>query len=307
MHKILFFFICTCLLLGGCGKRENSNPDDSYNGPKTSADTRTPDEKKLAMLQDAVSTYNEHKIQDTEERLNITIPPLPIGVEQLSEIQSLKDLKEIKDDEINTNTAYIGQSEINASYVAVYHIYTLTGGSFWLNGKITFEQDLNRVIKDNPEYTDIKNTLEMLLQKEKIVLNALYGLSVTLDENADDNGYQRVISIEGVDTLSVDGLKAAAQEVFSQDYLQTHFYSSAFDDDNSVFKEIDGVLYAQNTGLSSIPNRQGYALDYIAAVQENETTVDIDIHTSILADAQPEITRIQLLKTDHGLRLSTAY
>lgn len=307
MRKTIFFLICTCLLLIGCGKKDDLSADDTYNGPKTPVDTRTPDEKKLAMLQDAVSTYNDHKIEDTEERLNITIPPLPIGIEALAEIQSLKDLEEIKDDEMNTNTAYIGKAKINDSYTVVYHIYSLTGGSFWLNGKITFEQDIKSIVKNNPDDAMIRNTLAMLLQKEKIVLNALYGLSVTLDENSEENGYHPVTAIEGIDMLSIDGLKSLAQEVFTQDYLQTHFYSSAFDDDNSVFKEINGVLYAQDTGLSSIPNNQSYALEYIAATQENETTIDIDVHTSIFADVLPQITRIQLVKTDNGLRLSTTY
>ena len=307
MHKTLLFLMCAGLFLTGCGKTKTDVADDGYNGPEISADTRTPDEKKLSMLQDAVSTYNDGKISETEERLNITIPPLPIGIEKLADIQSLKDLEEIKDDEVNTNTAYSGKAQINETYAAVYHIYTLTGGSFWLNGKITFEQKLDSVLKNNPDYASIKAALDTLLQKEKTVLNAFYGLSVTLDETAEENGYRPVTAIEGVDTLSVDALKALAQEVFPQEYLQNQFYTSAFDDENSVFKEIDGVLYAQDTGLSSIPGRRQYATEYIAAVQEEETTVAIDIHTAVFETIQPEIVRIQLIRTDGGLRLATAY
>ena len=298
------------LLCAACGQTEASTVQNnsSYNGPVVSEDTRTTEEKELAMLQDAVETYNEDQVSDTEEQLQVEIPDLPIEVSSIPEITSLNQLTEIAADETTTNAVYVGRQQIDDNYAVLYTIYHATGDSFWLNGKVEFEQSLDAVVENDPQFADIKTSLDSLLAKQETILSWFYALNITLAEEASsDPQYYPVLSMEGLSDLSIDAMKSAAEEIFTSDYLQQAFYPSAFEGEYPVYKVVDGVLCARPSDVSVLPDHETYATEAIAAVRDNGDTIDIDLHVSVYGNMQETLRRITLISTSEGLRLSAAY
>ena len=260
------------------------------------------------MIQDAVSTYNDNKIQEAEDYYGVTVPDLPLEVDSLPEVNSLSDLTILDTDPLVTNSILTAQMTITSSYSIIYTIYHATGGSFWLNGTVEFQQSLDAVTVDDPQFADIRNTLSSLLTQQKTVLDWFYGINVTVgDTPVEGTEYYPVTSVEGLSSPSIAAMKEEAEKVFTADYLSTSFYPSAFDGEEPMYQEINGQLCKRDSGMASILDGESYATDYIAAISQQDNQILIDIHTSILDQVQPTIRRIVLLNTDNGIRLSAAY
>ena len=312
MKRFLALFL-TCTMLAACGTKQstqqntNSSTND-YNGPEVSADTRTDEEKELAMIQDAVSTYNDNKVSETSDYYGVTIPDLPLEVDSLPQVNSLSDLTILDTDPMMTNSVLTAEMPIDSAYTIIFTIYHATGESFWLNGTVEFQQNLDAVTVDDPQYADIRNTLSSLLSQQKTILNWFYGLNVTVgDTPVEGTEYYPVVSVEGLSSPSIAAMKEAAEKIFTADYLNASFYPSAFDGEEPMYHEINGQLCKRESDMTSMLDGESYATDYIAAVSNQDDHILIDIHTTILDQVQPTIRRIVLLNTDSGIRLSAAY
>lgn len=309
--KRLFTLLLACTLLASCGtKTEHNNTENisDYFGPIVSADTRTDEEKELAMIQSAIATYNDNQIENTEKNLGVTIPPLPLDVTSLPEVNALSDLTILDSDPMVTNSVLKAELPITSGYTILFTIYHATGGNFWLNGTVEFQQSLDSVTKDDPAFADIRDTLSSLLERQTTILNWFYGLNVSIaDSPVQDTEYYPVLSVEGLPSPSIEAMKEQASQVFTEDYLNQSFYPSAFDGEEPLYKEIDGQLCKRESGMTSIMDGETYVPDYICAVSDQSDQILIDIHTAILDQVQPTIHRIVLMKTENGLRLSSAY
>ena len=311
MKKItITLLLALSLFLPACKKpAETVETTGTEYGPIVEEDERTDEEKQLAMIQNCISDYNTGRIDEVEDYLDTNLHPLPIGVTHLPEISSLKDLTPEPDYMENSNVSYAGSYAIDDVHRALFLIYEPTGGSFWLNGVILFQVNPVEIPVDNPEYTDYRNVLSSLFAKESRVLPWLYGLNLTLsDQESSEPGYYEVLSMGGMKPSSIDDIKAAAEEVFTKEYLEKNFYYSAFYNERAMFKEIDGVVCCAESEMTIQPNSSSYNTHYIIAVEENNNSVAIDLLTnSSTGEIQPNIRRIYLDHTPQGYRLPSAY
>ena len=297
------------LLLTACGKKEEAHPvSGTEYGPVVEEDTRTDEEKQLAMIQNCISDYNTGRISEVEDYLDTNLHPLPIGITSLPEISSLKDLKPEPDYMENSNVSFAGSYEISENRRALFLIYEPTGGSFWLNGVILFQTDPSKAVVDAPEFAEYRTALENLLSRENQVLSWLYGLNLTLSEQEGPfPGYYEVLSMGGQKPSSLDEIKAIAEEVFTKDYLEKNFYYSAFYNDSAMFKEQDGKVYCAKSEMTAQQNSSIYNTHYILAAEKKDQMVLIDLLAESTGEIQPNIRRLTLAETDRGYRLPCAY
>jgi len=292
------------LMLSGCEKKTKT---EDYTGPVAEATSETDQEKELQMIQSCISDYNEQKINDLEKTLQTTIPPLPIGVDSLPEISSLTDLQQITPDASTSNTAFIGSYAVSDSIDAVFEIFTPSTGSFWLNGKIYFKADPDKITSDNPEFADIRSSLDSLLAEDTEVLNWLYGINVDLGSTEVESGYYPVTAMGSYHPSSIADIKAIAEKIYTTDFLEANYYQAAFEGESPVFREINGQLCCVQTELVE-RSATVYDTHLILAVRNNDdSTVDIDLLTMIQNQVQPQIYRISLTETPAGYRLAKNY
>ncbi|NCB32280.1 MAG: hypothetical protein EOM64_00105 [Erysipelotrichia bacterium] len=303
MKKLLTALTACLLILCGCTSPNKAN---DYTGPVVTEDTMTDEEKELHMIQSCISAYNNQQIAELEDALQISITSLPIGIDTLPEITSLNDLTEVKDAESTTNTAYVGQYSINDSYYALFFIYKPTSGTFWLNGRITFNIDPASVPDNDPKFADYKSALDPMLSVDNMILNWLYGINVTLGSEEIEPGYFPVTGMGSYTPASIDDIKAIAESVFTADFLTSNYYPAAFESASPVFKEIDGKLCCIETELMD-RTYPVYNTSKIINAVEDDNSVFLDILTIINQQDQPEIKRIVMVKTDQGYRLPQNY
>lgn len=303
MRKWMIAASVLAVMLSGCAKKTKTA---EYTGPVAEETAETDQEKELQMIQSCISDYNEQKINDLEKTLQTTIPPLPIGITSLPEISSLTDLTQITPDASTSNTAFIGSYAISDTIDAVFEIFNPSKGSFWLNGKIYFEADPDKVTADNPDFADVRSSLDSLLAEDTEVLNWLYGINVDLGSTEVEPGYYPVTAMGSYHPASIDDIKAIAEKIYTTDFLETNYYQAAFEGDSPVFKEINGQLCCVQTELVE-RTATAYDTHLILAVQKNDTTTDIDLLTTIQDQVQPVIYRIVLTDTPNGYRLAKNY
>ena len=298
-----------CLLLTGCNQHpKDDEPAPNEIGPVVEEDPRSDEEKELEMIQGCISDYNTNRIPEVEEYLNTQLHPLPLEVESLPEISSLKDLT--KEDAYleTTNAAYAGSYLVNDKYKIIFLIYEPTGNSFWLNGRVLFQIDPSLVTIDDPQYTEYRTAMSSLLAQEKTILNWLYGLNLTLgNENPELPGYYEVLRMGSIKPTSLDEIRATAESVFTREYLEENFYYSAFYSDSAMFKESNGAVYCAKSDMIAQESSSIYNPHYIIAAEERDGIIYLDMLSDSVNEVQPDIKRLTMAVTPDGYRLPAAY
>ncbi len=314
MKKQFKFILAVILFLSGCSRQISASETDSqsdYYGPIVSQDTRTDEEKELEMIQNCIADYQADTITDAEERLEnqgIHFPNLPLELDSLPEITSLNDLTQVEVDSSISNIYYTGMYLVNDKYQVYFMIYNPSGGSFWLNGGIQFEIDPSLVMADDPQYSEYRSALKDLLAQENDVLCWLMGINVTVsEEEGPAEGYHEVLAMGDNNPRTIDDVKAIAEKVFTQDYLEQNYYPAAFDRDSSTFLEQNGKLYCADTIISE--QKSSYSLNpsYIIAAKEDNGIIQLDMLADVNGEVQPIIHRVQLARIDGGFRLPEVY
>ncbi len=308
MKKAEKLLLISVLLISGCSGTKDTGSTDTGSGPVVSEDTLSDEEKELAMIQECISDYNSGAIEERQDYYNITIPPLPIGITALPEISSLSDLTEIQDDEDLTNTAYVGYYLVNENYQVIFRIYHPTTNTFWLNGNIEFAIDPDLVPDSNPDYADTAAILDGLLDGAQDILNALYGINVSYDETSQTADGYYVFTGDGHGNTTIAQLKAYAESIYPLDYLETNYYPSAFEGDNPVYKEENGITYVYPSDDLNAAESTHYLTSKIIAVEDTENGQrNVDLLTEKFDQVLSTIYRITLVQTDSGWRLIHAY
>ena len=308
LKKACLAFLSTVLLLSGCNNNNGKEDiSETEYGPVVEQDTRTDEEKELQMIQGCINDYNINRIPEIEEYLNTQLHPLPIEVESLPEISSLKDLTEEPSYIESSNVSYAASYLVNEKYKLVFLIFEPTGNSFWLNGRVLFQIDPALVEQDNPAYSEYRSAITYLLDNEKQVLNWLYGLDLDLGDEGPYAGYREVRSMGGSVITSVDQIKSIAESIFTKKYLEDTFYYSCFYSENPMFKEADGKVWCASGGLTTQETSYTYNPHYIIAAKQEGNTVYLDMLADSVGEIQPDIKRLTMELTDSGYRLPAAY
>ncbi|NLP22215.1 MAG: hypothetical protein GX368_05270 [Erysipelotrichaceae bacterium] len=298
MKKFLYIMLIIFLFLSGCNKSSN-NPDE-----EVSFDSIPNDEKVLIMINQAIDDYNNNLINEKEKEWNTTISPLPIEIDSIPNINSLKELKDIKIKNRITNAVFDGLYELG-DYSMIFEIFNY-GTSYWLNGVTSFIVDLDTIELNNPDYKEIKNTLDSLMSEDIEVLAWLYGVNVDLGAESNEYpGFYKVISIGPYKYKSIQDLKDKAETIFTTDFLAT-YYQVAFENEDPIYKEIEGELYC-SISESDIYDGLPYDTSRIIATKETENEILIDLVVSFGEDVDSTVQRIVLIKTENGLRFNNVY
>ncbi|MBQ9327001.1 MAG: hypothetical protein IJ225_00500 [Solobacterium sp.] len=308
MKNSIAIALCTTLLLTGCaGTSSSSEAHPEEYGPVVEEDTRTDEEKELAMIQGCINDYNINRIPEIEEYLNTQLHPLPLEVTSLPEISSLKDLSEEPDYLESTNVVYAGSYMVEEDYKIVFLIYEATGNSFWFNGRVLFQIDPDLVTYDNPDYAEYRTAITSLLAQEQDVLNWLYGLDLSLGEEGPFEGYYEVTSMGSYEIHSLDDIRAIAESIFTHSFLEENFYFSMFYSETPMFKEADGKVYCAKGDLAHQESSSAYDPHYIIAAEEVDNVIYLDMLSRSIGEVQPDIKRLTLERTEQGYRLPSAY
>ena len=303
MKRIYTFILLGFLVvsMSGCTQKEEAtNQRDTSNGPVVTEDSETTEEKVLRMIQNCIGDYNENRIPEMEEYMNSPLPELPIGITSLPEISSLDDLTQIDDNTLISNATYVGYYMVQDIYRVVFKVYYPSGGYFWPNGELLFEIDPDNIEVNNPSYASYKETLDILLEREKNVLDWLYGVGIDLNyEDSQEENYYAVISDH---FTSIDELKSYSENVFTKEYLEQNYYKNAFEGNSPTYKEVGGKLYCKASDLTSITKNQ-YDTSRIIAVNEGNI-ITINLLSTIMNAPQPEIKIIKLIRGENGYLLS---
>ena len=308
MKKLILAFLSTVLLLTGCKNRNSdSGVSATEYGPTVEQDPRTDEEKELEMIRGCINDYNINRIPEIEEYLNTQLHPLPIEVETLPDISSLKDLTEEPAYTENSNVFYAASYIVEDKYKIIFLIFNPTGNSFWLNGRVLFQIDPSLVEYDRPDFAEYREAMSRLLANEKQVLNWLYGLDLELGSEGPYAGYRQVLSMGGTPITSIGDIKAIAEEVFTRQYLEDTFYYSCFYSETPMFKEADGSVWCAASDLNTQEPSYTYNPHYIIAAKEEGNTVYMDMLADSVGEIQPDIKRLTMERTENGYRLPSAY
>lgn len=304
MKKIFTLFVCSILLMG-CAPKEEVKEDTS-NGPIIETNPLSDEEKILLMIQSCIDDYNQNKISEREEYFQTQFPPLSIEVSSLPEIISLSDLQPVEEDTSITNTAFVGEYQIDEKYSARFTVYKPTTDSFWLNGKIEFLVDIDQVSVNNAEFANTKAKLDRMLRNAESILNTLHGINATLDfdQPGPEEGYYRYLP--GPDgATSIYQLKSIAESIYTKDFLEENYYITAFEGDYPLFLEKNGQLYCAEVDIFS-PFTNDYDTSRIIATKEEGDFLYIDILMNRYGQLEPTIYRLVLVSTEEGYRFPTA-
>lgn len=305
MKKLATLLLTTTLLLTGCGSTQEEVEEPIPDGPIVETDDRTDEEKELAMIQSCISDYNDDHIEEREEYFQMELPPLPLEIQTLPEINSLKDLKSIEPDP-NSNKRFIGEQALDHNINAIYSITKPTGGMFWINGSLEFQIDPSNVVENDPQFESVRNTLIDLISHSHDSLNYLYGINVQLGEQEVEPGYYPVLSMDGFKPKSIDDIKAFAEKVYTKEFLEENYYKTSFESETPIYKMINGKLCCVQTGLAPQMNMI-LCPNYIVAVKDEGDKILVDLLSSIMNQVQPKIYRVTLQKTNDGYRFPAAY
>ncbi|MBQ1355827.1 MAG: hypothetical protein IIY72_05060 [Solobacterium sp.] len=302
MKKTLMACLLPLFLLTGCTNRHDP-AEDTSNGPVTTPDELTDAEKELLMIQGCIEDYNTGRIAEREEYYQMVIPPMPLELEQLPEVNSLNDLKTETIDSAQSNITYAGSIRAGERYDVLFIIYKPTVNGFWLHGDIEFRVNPDDITVNDPQFADSRAALAPLLNGADDILNRLYGIDVAFDETTEDENGYCLCTDSAYPTI--DSLKAAAERIYTKEFLETAYYPSAFEGEFPVYKEEDGRLYMLP---SELVRREGltYHPEYMIAAAEEGDELRIDLLASEYGELQPVVYRLILQKTEDGYRLPAA-
>lgn len=289
--KKLIVILSIFLLVTGCSTKTNEPKEMTF------------DERMLMLIQECISDYNTSVAADSIIH-TLDTPPLPVEIETITQIESLKDLKTREDD--HSNAKYIAELDLNP-YKMVFHIYGECD-SFWACGEASFEIDTDTIYPDNPKLASTKTILDELLAKDRTVFDCLYGIGVELANQESEKypGYYQVINTAEIENpTSIDQIKNYVEQVFDINFI-SQFYAEVFESESPIYIEDDGVLYCiQN--VPSITDEQVFNTSLIISSKEVENQILVDIVSSYGDVIDPELKRIIITKTENGYRLGGLY
>ena len=306
MIRKILLILFSLILFTACSGKKKKQPVQSVNHELViETEQLTDEEKELRMIQGVIRDYNEDKISDRQEYFQILIPQLPIGITELPEVNSLKDLDSVEIDQNVTNAVFAGQYKISDEYSMFFRIYHPTTDMFWTNGDVSFRVDPASVELDNPTFSEYKNVVDNLFSKENDILNWLYGINVDLG-NEIESGYYEVKGMGDYHPESIEEIRQMAEEVFTYDFLNEYYYPTAFNSSVPVYKMIGNKLCCVVTDLI-IPPFTGFSSSHILAAENTDDGVRINLLSTKDGVVQPEIYEIRFVSTPQGYRLPSAY
>lgn len=263
-------------------------------------------DKTLILINQAIDDYNNDRIEEKENKYKKSISRLPVEIDKIEPIKNLNELKKIKNKDV-TSTTYEASYSLG-KYDMIFKIYNY-GDDFFQYGETAFTINLDDVVVNDPQFNDIRNILKPLLDENRSVLTWLYGLDVTLGEESTVNkGYYKILKIGPYENIkTINALKEKAESIFTKDFLEIS-YKTAFENEDSIYKEINNELYCIQASILDIQEEgKPYDITKIVATKEKQDTILIDILLSLGDYTLNEVNRIVLIKTETGYRFNIAY
>lgn len=293
MKKLIIFTILTFMLIGCASQKKY----DEF-GREVTADPVSDEEKIIIMINECTSTYNNNQINDIQQQYSTTLPTLPIEVGTLPTVENFNQLTQ--EENVASNADYIYTLPIDDKYSMQFQLYQPLN-SIWLDSNYSFQVDIEQITKDDPNFAQEKELLDNLLNEQELAINLLYASGITLgDQHPTNENYFEVAEYN-----SIDQIKSVAENVFTQDYLNT-LYDIAFYQENPIYLEENGKLYASDTS-SSISTGIPYNTSYIIATSYEDNRLLIDLAAGYQDDIMPQIYRIELVDEGNGYRLTNTY
>ena len=293
MKKLIIFTILAFMLIGCASQKEY----DEF-GREVTSDPVSDEEKIITMINECISTYNNNQINDIQQQYSTTLPTLPIEVGTLPTVENFNQLTQ--EENVTSNADYIYNLTIDDKYSMQFQLYQPLN-SIWLDSNYSFQVDIEQITKDDPNFAQEKELLDNLLNEQELAINLLYASGITLgDQHPTNENYFEVQEFQ-----SIDQIKAIAEEVFTQEYLNT-LYDIAFNQENPIYLEENEKLYASDTS-SSISTGIPYNTSYIIATSYEDNRLLIDLAAGYQDDIMPQIYRIELVDEGNGYRLTNTY
>ncbi len=293
MKKLIIFALLAFMLIGCASQKKY----DEF-GREVTADPVSDEEKIIIMINECTSTYNNNQINDIQQQYSTTLPTLPIEVGTLPTVENFNQLTQ--EENVASNADYIYTLPIDDKYSMQFQLYQPLN-SIWLDSNYSFQVDIEQITKDDPNFAQEKELLDNLLNEQELAINLLYASGITLgDQHPTNENYFEVAEYN-----SIDQIKSVAENVFTQDYLNT-LYDIAFYQENPIYLEENGKLYASDTS-SSISTGIPYNTSYIIATSYEDNRLLIDLAAGYQDDIMPQIYRIELVDEGNGYRLTNTY
>ena len=293
MKKLIIFALLAFMLIGCASQKKY----DEF-GREVTADPVSDEEKIIIMINECTSTYNNNQINDIQQQYSTTLPTLPIEVGTLPTVENFNQLTQ--EENVASNADYIYKLPIDDKYSMQFQLYQPLN-SIWLDSNYSFQVDIEQITKDDPNFAQEKELLDNLLNEQELAINLLYASGITLgDQHPTNENYFEVAEYN-----SIDQIKSVAENVFTQDYLNT-LYDIAFYQENPIYLEENGILYASDTS-SSISTGIPYNTSYIIATSYEDNRLLIDLAAGYQDDIMPQIYRIELVDEGNGYRLINTY
>ena len=293
MKKLIIFALLAFMLIGCASQKKY----DEF-GREVTADPVSDEEKIIIMINECTSTYNNNQINDIQQQYSTTLPTLPIEVGTLPTVENFNQLTQ--EENVASNADYIYTLPIDDKYSMQFQLYQPLN-SIWLDSNYSFQVDIEQITKDDPNFAQEKELLDNLLNEQELAINLLYASGITLgDQHPTNENYFEVAEYN-----SIDQIKSVAENVFTQDYLNT-LYDIAFYQENPIYLEENGKLYASDTS-SSISTGIPYNTSYIIATSYEDNRLLIDLAAGYQDDIMPQIYRIELVDEGNGYRLANSY
>lgn len=293
MKKLIIFALLAFILIGCTNQKEY----DEF-GREVTSDPVSDEEKIITMINECISTYNNNQINDIQQQYSTTLPTLPIEVGTLPTVENFNQLTQ--EENVTSNADYIYNLTIDDKYSMQFQLYQPLN-SIWLDSDYSFQVDVEQITKDNPIFAQEKELLDNLLNEQEFAINLLYASGITLGEQHPSNENY----FEVAEYNSIDQIKSVAENVFTQDYLNT-LYDIAFYQENPIYLEENGILYASDTS-SSISTGIPYNTSYIIATSYEDNRLLIDLAAGYQDDIMPQIYRIELVDEGNGYLLTNTY
>ena len=293
MKKLIMFALLAFMLIGCASQKKY----DEF-GREVTADPVSDEEKIITMINECTSTYNNNQINDIQQQYSTTLPTLPIEVGTIPIVENFNQLTQ--EENVTSNADYIYNLTIDDKYSMQFQLYQPLN-SIWLDSNYSFQVDIEQITKDDPNFAQEKELLDNLLNEQELAINLLYASGITLgDQHPTNENYFEVAEYN-----SIDQIKSVAENVFTQDYLNT-LYDIAFYQENPIYLEENGKLYASDTS-SSISTGIPYNTSYIIATSYEDNRLLIDLAAGYQDDIMPQIYRIELVDEGNGYRLINKY
>ena len=293
MKKLIIFALLAFMLIGCASQKKY----DEF-GREVTADPVSDEEKIIIMINECTSTYNNNQINDIQQQYSTTLPTLPIEVGTLPTVENFNQLTQ--EENVASNADYIYTLPIDDKYSMQFQLYQPLN-SIWLDSNYSFQVDIEQITKDDPNFAQEKELLDNLLNEQELAINLLYASGITLgDQHPTNENYFEVAEYN-----SIDQIKSVEENVFTQDYLNT-LYDIAFYQENPIYLEENGKLYASDTS-SSISTGIPYNTSYIIATSYEDNRLLIDLAAGYQDDIMPQIYRIELVDEGNGYRLTNTY